>query len=378
MLLRRNFKTLLIALAALSLGLALEASAQTKKTDSKKSPESKAKEDKALEDAKAAKMAEEAKALEEAKKAEEAKKTETPAASNGVLGYIKDKFSASYHGEFYFVRRDITSANKDDHDLQDFNVMHNPTIIYRPFTNWKLLATSEFKYTDTEPAAAPYPDRHYRSLILITRENILTQKDNGIKLDAGIGRRIFDRLGLPSTYGNSRVNVTVSRKVNDKLSVSSLVQYLANDPAKGQIGATTWKHSLELIPTVNYQITDKLSYFFNDDFIINTAWFNNSPNEVTISHEMNVGVFSYQFTDAQSAYFQLKYLHTEDFRNAPGNPRPNSDYFDYYIGYTYAITPKFSVTPEIGSTLFKARDGRDFFAKNVEYPELALYVDASF
>ncbi len=367
---------------AMSLTLANNAMAQsTKKTTAtKKAADTKALEAKKAEEARlaaAAKKAEEEKALE-AKRAEEAKVAAEKAESNDqapIWGYLKSHFSASYHGEYYFHRKDIHSANDDDHDIQDLKIMHNPTIIYRPIKNWRLLATSEFKYTDAA-AKASFINRHYRSLVLLTRENVLTEKENGIKMDIGVGRRIFDRNhGTMSAYGNSRINTSLSKKFGESLSTSFFAQYLYNDPAKGKIKATTWKHSIELIPSFTYQITDKLSYFFNDDFIINTPWQEGTAKDFDISHEMNIGVVSYQFNDKNSTYFQLKYLH---FAGAPfAKATKVDDWFEYYIGHTYSFTPKVSLTAEVGSKIVGAKDGRDFFAKKAAYPEFALYFDVS-
>ncbi len=377
----------------ISLMLTSNAFAQAKKADSKKAAtDAKVAEAKKAEEARlaeAAKKAEEEKALE-AKRAEEAKVAADKAKvedNAGFFGYMKSHFSASYHGEYYFTRRvDFDQARVEtggpgaeftdkEKEVQDLKIMHNPTIIYRPLKNWKILATSEFKYTDAE-AKGSFINRHYRSLILVTRENVLTEKENGLKMDIGFGRRIFDRNhGAASSYGNSRVNTTLSKKFGDTLSTSMLVQYLGNDPAKKKIGASTWKHSVELIPSFTWQITEKLSYFFNDDFVLNTPWRNDTAKDIDISHEMNIGVVSYQFNDKNSAYFQFKYLHFSDVPFAQANGA--GDWFEYYIGYTYSVTPKFNITPEIGSEIFRAKDNRDFFAEKLKYPEFAIYLDYS-
>jgi hypothetical protein len=352
---------------AMTLGLVLTSNAMAQQT---KKPAVKAAEAKAKE----AQLAEEkAKALEAAKKLEAEKKlAEEKAAAEAPKG-ILSKISASYHGEFYFVRRDIFSTNEDDHDIQDFKTLHSPTLVIRPIENWKFLATSEFKYNDNGPSGT-YINRHFRSLFLITRENVLTEKEDGIKLDIGGGRRVFDRNhGAAISYGNNRINASMSKKFNPELSTSLLVQYLGNDPAKRKITNTTWKHSIELIPSFTYQITDKISYFFNDDFILNTSWYGDNAEDISISHEMNIGYITYQHNDQHSAYFQFKYLHSSSapFQQAPGK----NDSFEYYIGYTFAVTPKISFTPEVGSEIFAAKDGRDFFSKNIKYPEFALYLD---
>lgn len=398
------FSKLTVSLAVtMSLLIAESAMAQQQKqatkapalTAKQKAEAKKAEEVRAAEAA--AKKAEEEKALE-AKRAEEAKAAADKAKAEDnspVYGYIKSHFSASYHGEYYFTRRadlylsaehdqdPTTVPNEDDEKVQDLKIMHNPTIIYRPMTNWKLLATSEFKYTDADPDhAGSFTNRHYRSLVLLTRENVLTEKEHGIKMDIGIGRRIFDRNhGKMSSYGNSRVNASLSKKFGDKLSTSMLVQYLANDPAKGRIGNTTWKHSLELIPSFTWQITDKLSYFFNDDFILNTPWQHDTPKDFDISHEMNIGFVSYQWDDKNSSYFQFKYLHvsTRPFQSVsnPVGSAVINDWFEYYIGHTHSFTPKLSLTGEVGSRIFAGNDKQDFFAREVAYPEFALYLDYS-
>ncbi len=361
-------------IVTISLMLSSNAFAQVKATD-KKATEAKMAEAKKAEEAKIAAE----KAEEEAKlAAEKAKAEETP----GFLGYVKSHFSASYHGEFVFARRadfDQTRVESnipftsEEKKLQDLRIMHNPTVIYKPFKNLKLLATSEFKYTDAADQGS-YINRHYRSLILLTRENVLTEAEDGIKMDVGIGRRIFDRNhGKAGAYGNSRLNTSLSKKFGEKLSTSLFIQYLSNDPVYKKIGNSTWKHSLELIPSLTFQITDKLSYFFNDDFVINTPQITNDNHNLDMSHEMNIGVLSYQFNDNNSSYFQFKYLHTSSapFQDAPGM----DDWFEYYIGHTYSVTPKISLTGEVGSEIFRAKDNRDLFAEKLKYPEFALYVD---
>lgn len=294
-----------------------------------------------------------------------------------VLEYLKSHFSASYHGEFYGVRRDATSADKSQRGVQDLNIMHNPTLIYRPIENWQLLTSAEFKYSDK--AGRSYPNNFYRGLVTLSRKNILTEKENGVKLDLGIGRRQFNtgadqnlegKFALPS-YGNNRVFGTVSKTMG-KASTSLFVQYLHNDYKVSD--ASTWKHSGEFIPTINVQITDKLSYLWNDDIIFNTAKSDDVGTSLSWSHEMNVGYITYQLNDQFSTYYQLKYLHFEDFSDAY---QSQSDSLEHYTGVTYSPTGNQSYTFEIGSELAVARDGRDGLSKKAQYPELALYVDLS-
>jgi hypothetical protein len=294
-----------------------------------------------------------------------------------VLEYLKTHFSASYHGEFYAVRRDSLAEDKSQRGVQDLNIMHNPTLIYRPIENWQLLTTAEFKYSDK--AGRSYPNNFYRGLVTLSRKNILTEKENGVKLDLGVGRRQFNtgadqnlegKFSLAS-YGNNRAFGTISKTMGIA-NTSLFVQYLHNDYKVSD--ADTWKHSGEFIPTINLQITDKLSYLWNDDIIFNTAKSDDVNTSLSWSHEMNVAYLTYQWTDQFSTYYQLKYLHGEDFTDSY---QSQSDSFEHYTGVTYAPNENQSYTFEIGSELASARDGRDGLSKKAQYPELALYVDLS-
>lgn len=286
--------------------------------------------------------------------------------------YIKEHFSASYHGEFYFTRKDVDSANVDDHAIQNITAMHNPTVIYKINKDWQTLATAEFKYNYSSGSpTGTFVNDYHRSLFTLTRKNILVEKERGIQLDAGIGRRDYNTRTTPSIYGNNRIFTTIS-KTYGKNSGSLFVQYLYNNP-KNSV-ATTWKHGLEIIPTINLQLTEKLSYLFNDDINFNTPKFDNTAREFSMSHEMNLAYLNYQWNDKISTYYQFKYYHTETFTNAPAD---KDDYFEHYAGVAYAFNPKFTATLEVGSELIHARDSRDLFSKKAQYPELALYLDYS-
>lgn len=311
------------------------------------------------------------------------KKEEKLTTAQEVTKYLKEHFSATYHGEYYFQRRmDDYLASEDAgakdnrlSELQDFKVMHNPTLIYKPTKDWQILSTAEFKYADQDNITS-FPNTFYRALFTVTRKNILNEKDHGVQLDAGIGRRQFntktitDSSGFPIlAKGNDRVFTTIT-KTFGKNNASLFFQYLYNDPKQTKV--TTWKHSLEIIPTVNLQLTEKLSYLFNDDIVINTAKGTN-PHKISTSHEMNAAYINYQWTDKISTYYQLKYLHIDTF-NAVRN---NDDWFEHYAGVGYALTPKFTITAEVGNEIIHSNDGRDFFGRKAAYPEFALYLDAA-
>jgi len=308
------------------------------------------------------------------KKAEVKKEATEVGNFQKTINYLKEKFSATYHGEFYFQRRlpfyDDAKTSEETR-FQDLLIMHNPAIIYKPTADWQFLSTAEFKYTD-RPNYIYFPNTFYRSLFTLTRKNIKTEKENGFQLDAGIGRRQFNTGLAIASYGNNRIFTTVS-KTFGKHNGSIFLQYLNNDYKKTT--STTWRHGFEVIPTVNLQLTDKLSYLFNDDIVINLSKKDNNPRSYYIIHEMNLGYFSYQWNDKISTYYQLKYYHSRyDFTK---DYRSDLDFFEHYAGVTYSFTKKFSLTGEIGSEIARASDGRSFFSKKVKYPEFALYVDAS-
>lgn len=308
----------------------------------------------------------------EAKPVEAVKPAEpTLTTAQEVLKYMKEKFSASYHGEYYFVRRDAMSANEADKDLQDLKIMHNPTIIYKPTKNWQVMATSEFKYADLDGDTS-FPNKWFRALFTLTRKNILTEKENGVQLDAGIGRRQFNAgVTALSSYGNDRAFATVS-KTFGKHNASLFTQYLFNDYKQHK--ATTWKHGIELIPTLNLQLTEKLSWLINDDMVFNIPKDDNTARDFSMSHEVNIGYINYQWNDKVGTYYQLKYYHSNDFTK---NFQTEDDYFEHYIGVAYAFTPKATLTAEVGSEIFHARDGKDGFSEKIKYPEFALYLDVS-
>lgn len=316
---------------------------------------------------------------EEPKDAQAAAVTPNQGMPQQILTYIKEKFSFSYHGEYYGVRRDALSQNESDRKIQDFKMLHNPTVVYKPTANWQILTTAEFKYSDQPHtvATAAYPNDFYRALVTLTRKNVLTEKDDFVKVDIGIGRRIFNtgaeqqrggKYAL-SSYGNSRLFTTIS-KTFDKHSASLFLQLMNNDYK--WMAPTTWKNSLEVIPTINLQLTEKLSYLFNDDIVFNTPLYNDTARKVSTSHDMNLAYLNYQWNDKINTYYQFKYYHGDDFTR---NPQTQDDWFEHYLGIGYAF-PKASVAFELGSELFHARDGR-FFSEKTKYPELAVYLDFS-
>ncbi len=315
----------------------------------------------------------------EAPKAVEPAKVEAvidPLSQEAQKKYVKEHFSASYHGEYYFVRRNPLddsnlAANPISREISDLKILHNPTIIYKPTPNWQVLSTAEFKFSDNPTLDPVFPNAFYRALFTVTRKNIMTEKERGFQLDAGIGRRVFNAGVASLPLGNTRAFATVSKSFG-KHSASLFAQYLFNDVKQSNL--KTWNHGLELIPTLTLQLTEKLSYMFNDDIIINKAKFANQAHDFDISHEMNAAYITYQWTDKLNTYYQLKYYHSEGFAKV----REYEDYTENYAGVGYTFNPKLTLTFEFGSELNHSSDRRDLFSLKSRYPEYTLYVDASF
>jgi predicted porin len=286
----------------------------------------------------------------------------------------KDNLSLSYHGEFGFMR-----DNSGEGDLKDFFQFHNPTVGYKLMKNLSFSSSWEFRYADH--TRAKFVNRFYRALFSLSMTNVLTEKEDGIKLDLGVARRYMDRTAVPGTYGNNRYNFTLTKSWGDN-NASLFVQYLENDPKtlSGTNAATdsTWRRTIEFIPTVNLQLTDKLSFTSTDDINITSPWFGGHADDSTLTHEWSFAVFTYKFTDIVSSYLQLKYNHITDFSAQTDKAGVDSaDNFEYYLGTSYSVTPKVTLTAEVGSEFLTNQDEKTISNK-LKKPEFVLYVDASF
>jgi hypothetical protein len=315
-------------------------------------------------------------AIETKKQSDEAAPLEQPAltTSQAIIKYMKEKFTASYHGEYYVARRlpffqDATT--KEEKRIQDVNMLHSPAVVYRPTSNWQALATAEFKYSDRDNYIF-YPNKFYRSLFTLTRKNILTEKEDGFQLDAGIGRRQFNAGLAIASYGNNRIFTTLAKAFNTT-KTSLFVQYLHNDYKHPT--STTWKHATEIYPTVTFQLTDKLTWLISDDIVINLPNADDTERDFYATHEVNIGYINYQWNDKIGIYYQLKYLHARyDFTR---DYQSDLDSFENYVGMSYSFTPKISLAGEIGGEIARSSDQEKFLSKKIKYPELAFYLDIS-
>lgn len=341
-----------------------------KKTDAQLKAEA---EKKAQQEAKA-KAEAEAKAKAEAEKAAKTKETE---AANATLAqkawkHVKERVSLSYYGEYYSAR------DKSTNDIDSLNMIHTPSLSYKAFDNWRFKASGDFRMNTRGESTGTYPNQYFRSLYSITRENVFTEADDGIKLNLGVARRQFSQHVQPVSYGNWRLTAEVNKALSPRANLNVFALYLFNDYKKAAIGDLgTWKHGLNIIPSLTVQLTDKLSVLVYTDSIAYFAKYRGQGQNFYWIHDSTPALFTYQFNDVHSSYLQLKYIHSTGGEAYSKTLRERSDSYGAFIGHNFQLTPKFLITPEIGSTaLFKSKDGRDGFTEKAKYLDLALYISA--
>jgi hypothetical protein len=289
-----------------------------------------------------------------------------------ALKYVKEKFEFAYHGEYYFV-------HDADNKLKDFRHMQMPILTYKPLVNWKLTALAEFKYADSEAGVAlGYPNRFFRSLYNLTRENVLVEKDNGVKMDLGIGRRVYDRKTFANTFGNSRLFANFAKALPGGMGKNTstlLVQYFYNDPKN--VTATSFRHGLELLPTISLQLSPKFTFGFQDDINFQNSWLSNNPRSIAVTHEA-YSTLTYNHNDFVSPFFQFKYVHDDSFAapKKPGTP-VTSDTISYALGAGLTLTKKITLTVEATSDIFASSDNYTL-ADKFKYIDFDMALDITF
>jgi hypothetical protein len=281
-----------------------------------------------------------------------------------------ERFSLNYHGEFGFLR-------DDNNDFTNYSSLQNPSIGFKILKNLSFNSSLEWRTSDKPNYSVYSANRFYRALFSLSLTNVLTEKEDGLKLDLGIARRYFDRshpAGL-KTYGNNRFNFTMSKSWGDN-NGSLFVQYLENDPktlsGTDASSDNTWRRTIELIPTINLQLTDKLTFTSTDDINYTSAWFSGHNDDNYFSHEWSFAVLTYKFNDILSSYCQFKYTYIPNFSGS--DPY---ELYEYYIGTSYSFTPNFTVTGEIGSWIMSNQDNKTI-SDNILKPQVYVYIDAAF
>ena len=280
--------------------------------------------------------------------------------------YIKEKLKLSLHTEFGVSHQ--SENQKSPNKLNDFTQFYLPSIGWNFKKDFFLLVSSEIKYASVD-GTAKFPNRFYRGLISLTKSEILSEKDDGVKLNLGVARRYFDQISYPVAYGNTRIIVTLAKTMG----ITSLVlpvTYLQNDP-KDTTDLELWRHTLELTPDLSFKITDKLTLSINDDFLYITPWNNKTLKKSAFTHD-SYGTASYQFTDMFSSTGQFHYVHNQIF-----NANDSSDTLGFLVSSGVNTTKNTSISLEMGSVFFESSDQKTL-ASSWNKPDFTVYFDWAF
>ena len=292
--------------------------------------------------------------------------SETDALPREDYVYLKEKLKLSLHAEFGLSHE--TESQKEPNKLNNFTQFYLPSIGWNFKKDFSLVASSELKYASVDGTGG-FPNRYYRGLITLTKSEVLSEKDDGVKLNIAFARRYFDQISFPSAYGNSRF-IAIFGKTIGRASLLLPITYLQNDP-KSTANLELWRHTLELTPDLNFKVSDKLTLGINDDLLITTPWDNSTLHKTTINHE-SYGTATYQFTDMFSGYGQYHYVHTQNF-----NDNESTDSLGYLVGAGVNTAKNTTVTFEMGSVLLASSD-RKTFAQSWNKPDFTVYFDWAF
>lgn len=280
--------------------------------------------------------------------------------------YLKEKLKLSFHAEIGLSHEEIKQTTPKLDNITQFYV---PTIGWNFRKDISISTSNEFKYASTD-GTADFPNGFYRGLVTLTKSDILTEKENGIKLNLGVARRYNNPRAIPTTYGNSRLIATVSKTFrNANFNMQSL--YLYNDPKT--ISAKTSKHIFEFIPDVTFKLTDKLSFEFYNDINIITAWQSGTAHNAKLVDE-SYGVLTYEFNDKYNAHAQYHYLHNEDYTE---ESYARTDTLGYAIGAGMTVAKNTNLMLEMGSDFLASNDNKTF-ADTWKRPDFTLYFDWAF
>jgi hypothetical protein len=305
---------------------------------------------------------------------EEAKKEEKP---YSFLNY-KDNLVLALHTEHYLdneIHDEASTSERGSGKLQHLSQFYMPVVGYKIYKNLSLVDTLEFK--GSRHGRVLYPSNgkfdYFRSLVGLTLSNVLTEKEYGVQVDLGLARRLYNTTLVPTTRGNNRINIKGTKNWGNN-NFSLFAQYLRNDYPVATESNKTWDYTIELIPTLNLELTSKLSFTATDDFNISHAKRSSNPNSSAMSHELSFAIFTYKFNDNYSTYAQFKYNHAEDFTAKTLDLKTN---FEYYLGAIYNFNPKTMITGEISSDFLASNDGQ-VISKGVFKPRLGVFFDVAY
>jgi hypothetical protein len=286
--------------------------------------------------------------------------------ATSATSLFKEKFKLSIHTEFGLAHQ--TDSQETPEKFNNFTQFYLPTIGWNFKKDLSLTISSEFKYASIDKTAT-FPNRLRRGLITFTKSEVLTEKEDGVKMNLGFARRYFDRMTLPDTYGNNRFIATFGKTMGIA-TLSMPITYLHNDPKDTTTDPLdeNWRHTLELTPDLSFKLSDNLTLSINDDFLITKPWNGNTLNSTTFAHE-SYGTVTYQLTDMFSLYGQYHYLHAEYFAK-----NTKDDSLGYLVGTGINVAKNTTVTLEMGSVFLASKDNKTI-AKTWKQPDFTVYFD---
>ncbi len=290
------------------------------------------------------------------------------------------KFSGSYGVDYLFEPRASVTGTGREYKKQ--RAIIYPSAKYTYASKYSLALSPEFRFNNGYQKGGyntrPGKIHLARGLVTAMVNNVLTEEHNGLKLDLGYVRRIFNQTTNPGNYGNHRLRAYVSKKVNDSLnfSVNNDFMYSARNTwspvntSEREDPTSIWKFLYNPISTVNLTLSEKLSFTFYYDW--NLYYYHKDYNDI---HRVdfvseNSHILTYTINDTYSAGSNFKYSHSI---SRSGDP---SQSFEFAPFVSKNLTDKISLSFEVNWLTHQANDSEDGIAPRRhfwQYPDLAIY-----
>ncbi len=281
------------------------------------------------------------------------------------------KFSGSYGVDYLFEPNEEAETYPEQEYKKQRAIVY-PSFKYTYDSKFSFGLTPEFRYNNgyqnggynTRPGKVHFA----RALFTAMVNNVLTEKDHGLKVDMGYVRRVFNQTTNPGNYGNHRFRVFVSKKLNDTINFSVNNDFLYNATVDWK--DSDWKLWYNPISTVNFTLSEKLSFMMYYDWSVR-KFHREQPNKENIDIiTENSNILTYTFNDVYSAGSNFKFDYNLD--------RSEKETVNFYVApfVTKNLTDKISLSFEVSWTTHKEGDGKKGLEpkeKFWEYPDMAIY-----
>ncbi len=286
------------------------------------------------------------------------------------------KFTANVYAEYYAEpRAEDPNATVQSNYYGKQRGLFIPTAAYTYNKEWALSLAPEFRYNNghqngnypTSPGRVEYA----RALIALMRKGILNEKDHGVGFEAGVVRRIFNK-SVVYNYGNYRLRTIFTKTFNDKFNAKLFNEVLYTAKPKNKRTSADWLIIDNIRPTVNWQITEKLSFMAEYDINVTKQEKAHVANQRHINWTSeNYNVLTYQINDAYSVGTTFKYNYNV---LKDGNAINQNLEISPNVAYTWS--PGNMVQFELAFDYNEAHDNKSGLAprRNFhQYPNFVLY-----